>query len=135
MQNHTTREDSQTGCGCGCGRRDFLAAMGTAAGAITFSSLKAAAAETGPSEPRRRQGATIRAAFLYPPSRSFADDPNGWWSWPGNDFDAEGRQKQYLASLAETEKKLGVKIAADTRSIANRADGTWPPSRASRPIR
>ncbi len=38
---------------------------------------------------------TIRVVFLYPPSKSYAEDPDGWWSWPGNEFDAEVRQEKY----------------------------------------
>jgi len=47
-------------CGCGCDRRGFLTAMGAAAGAISFTSLRAGAAETAADEgkPRKRTGAT-----------------------------------------------------------------------------
>jgi hypothetical protein len=60
---------------------------------------------------------SIRVAFLYPPSKSYADDPNGWWSWPGNDFDAEGRQEKYMAVLDDLGKKLGMNILMDDHSI------------------
>ena len=59
----------------------------------------------------------IRAVFLYPPSKSYADDPNGWWSWPGNDFEAEDRQQKYMAALADLSKKLDMNIAIDDHSI------------------
>jgi hypothetical protein len=120
----TEQRHDSAGCGCGCDRRDFLTAMGAAAGAITFTSLRADAAEPAADEakPRKRTGATVRAVFLYPPSSTFANNPNGWWSWPGNDFDAEGRQKQYTAALREIEKKHGMKIVADEKPVANRAD-------------
>jgi hypothetical protein len=114
------------GCGCTCcdglDRRDFLAAMGAAAGGITFTSLAAGATPEASQPPRTRQGAVIRAAFLYPPSESFASDPDGWWSWPGNEFDAEGRQRQYMSALDEMEKRLGVKVVADQQSVAGAAD-------------
>jgi hypothetical protein len=96
-----------------------LAASSTAFAAAAFSSLEASAGEA---ETRRRagkKGAVVRAAFLYPPSRTFADDPNGWWSWPGNEFDAEGRHRSYLAALRKMERKLGMKIVADERPIAS----------------
>ena len=104
---------SKCGCGCdaGCGRRDFLTAMSTAVGSLAFTSLAAdAAEEETAAAPVEKAGASIRAVFLYPPSKTFADNPDGWWSWPGNSFDAEGRQKQYTAALSEMEKRLGMKI-------------------------
>ncbi len=70
---------------------------------------------------RTRQNATVRTVFIYPPSSTFAG-PDGWWSWPGNEFDAEGRQKQYMAALRDMEKRLGVTLAADNSSVANAAD-------------
>ncbi|MHC4406494.1 MAG: hypothetical protein ACYTG0_43265, partial [Planctomycetota bacterium] len=112
------------GCGCddACRRRDFLAAGGWAAGGLAFASLESEGAEGDVAVPPEKTPAVIRAAFLYPPSKTFADNPNGWWSWPGNDFDAEGRQKQYTAALRKAEEELGVKIVADARSVAGDAD-------------
>ncbi len=60
---------------------------------------------------------TIRAVFLYPPSKSYADDPNAWWSWPGNDFDAEGRQQKYMGVLDDLGEKLGMNLIMDDHSI------------------
>ena len=76
------------GCGCegDCDRRDFLAATSTALGGLMLTSLQADGAETAASEnkPEGHPAANIRVAFLYPPSKTFADNPDGWWSWPGN---------------------------------------------------
>ena len=60
---------------------------------------------------------TIRTVFLYPPSKSYADDPDAWWSWPGNDFDAEGRQQKYMGVLDEMGKKLRMNVIMDDHSI------------------
>jgi hypothetical protein len=94
---------------------------------ITYSTLavpwlEADAAESNRPTPRRKEDATVRAAFLYPPSTTFSDDPDGWWSWPGNEFDAEGRQKSYTAALQQIEKRLGMKIITENRTIANNED-------------
>jgi hypothetical protein len=116
---------SKFGCGCdaGCGRRDFLTAMSTAVGSLAFTSLAAdAAEEETAAAPVEKAGASIRAVFLYPPSKTFADNPDGWWSWPGNDFDAESRQKQYTAALGEMENKLGVKLTVDPQPVGNPGD-------------
>lgn len=103
-------------------RREFLAAMGITCGAAVFPWVAANAAESRPSTPRQKDGATVRAVFLYPPSETFSNDPNGWWSWPGNEFDAEGRHKKYMAALADIEERLGMKIIAENRSVANNKD-------------
>jgi len=122
MREHKHLSDFGCGCDGGCDRRDFLAAMGTALGGLAMVSLGAAGAEGDAAPPAAKQPATVRVAFLYPPSKSFADDADGWWSWPGNDFDAEARQKQYTAALREIEKKLGLELAINDGSVANAQD-------------
>jgi hypothetical protein len=104
---------------CGCTRRGFLAGAGMAAGALTVGTTQTRARAQ---QPGRKQGATVQAAFLYPPSKTFADNPNGWWSWPGNEFDAEGRQKRYASALSQIEKKLGMRITTEDRPVASPAD-------------
>jgi hypothetical protein len=108
-----------SGCGCDCDRRDFLAAVGTALGGLSFMAIEAGAAEKPAAAPAQKQGAEVRVVFLYPASKTFADDPDGWWSWPGNEFDAEGRQKQYTAALDETAKRLGMNLVIDNRPLAS----------------
>jgi hypothetical protein len=118
-------DDHVFGCGCdgGCSRRDFLSAAGLSAGAAALTSRTAANAnEVEPSAKRQRRGAKVRAVFLYPPSSTFASNPDGWWSWPGNEFDAEGRQKQYMKALTAMETKLGMSIVVDHRPVVNRSD-------------
>ena len=121
MKKHRAVDEFGCACDCGFGRREFLGAMGMAAGGVAFTSLASEAADPAPPA-GRKEAARVRAAFLFPPSETFAKDPDGWWSWPGNTFDAEGRQKQYVRALAEIEKKLGMKIAADGRAIATAED-------------
>jgi hypothetical protein len=106
---------------CNLDRRDFLAATGLTCGVAALPWLKAAVAQDAPPI-REKQGATVRAVFLYPPSQTFSGKPDGWWSWPGNEFDAEGRQRKYMAALADMEKRLGMKIVAEKRSVASNAD-------------
>ncbi len=115
------KHDHEFGCGCDCGcdRRDFLAAAGTAMGGLVFTSAPAEAAVAAPA---KKQVATVRVVFLYPPSKTFADKPDGWWSWPGNEFDAEARQKQYTTALREVEKKLGMQLVIDNRSVGSDQD-------------
>jgi hypothetical protein len=103
-------------------RRTFLATIGATYSALTVPLLEADAAESKRPAPRKKEGATVRAVFLYPPSTTFSDDPDGWWSWPGNEFDAEGRQKSYTAALKEIEKRLGIRITTENKSVANNED-------------
>ena len=77
-----------------------------------FTSLTAGAAESGAPPPAEKPPAVVRAVFVYPPSKTFADDPDGWWSWPGNDFDAEGRQKQYTAAFRRWLRNWACKLSS-----------------------
>jgi len=103
-------------------RRNFLATMGATYGTLAVPWLEVDAAESNQPTRRRKQGAHVRAAFLYPPSTTFSNDPDGWWSWPGNEFDAEDRQKRYTAVLRGIEKRLGMKISTENQSVANNKD-------------
>ncbi|MDP6545949.1 MAG: hypothetical protein QGH60_18370 [Phycisphaerae bacterium] len=69
-----------------------------------------------------RKRANVRAVFVYPPSKTFADNPKGWWSWPGREFDAEGRQVQYAAELKKIQERLGMTISVDGKPVANTTD-------------
>ncbi len=106
----------------GLNRRDFLEAAGLTYGALAVPWLEVNAGKNAGLTPKKKKGATVRAVFLYPPSKTFSDDPDGWWSWPGNEFDAEGHQKKYTAALRKMEKRLGMKILTENRSIANNND-------------
>jgi len=107
---------------CTFSRRNFLATIAGTYGALTFPGLKVNAVESKPQTSRNKEGSTVRAVFLYPPSKTFADDPDGWWSWPGNEFDAEGRQKKYTMALREIGERLGMKIITENRSVTNDSD-------------
>lgn len=98
-----------------CCRREFLGAMGVAAGSIALSYTSLAAAEeTGKAAAPKKGTATVRGAFIYPPSEKLR---GAWWSWPGMDFDAEGRQKQYMRGIKEIERKLGMQISMDEKPL------------------
>jgi hypothetical protein len=103
-------------------RRTFLATIGAAYGTLSIPLLKVNAAGSKRLKLRKKEGAAVRAVFLYPRSTTFSDDPDGWWSWPGNEFDAEGRQKSYMATLKEIEKRLGMKIITENKSVVDNED-------------
>jgi hypothetical protein len=118
MSIRPTHGESTCGCDLGLDRRTFLGTMGAAAGAVSFTSFPGAGAEEAASSCGDKKAAAVRVVFLYPPSEQFAGDPNGWWSWPGNDFDAEGRQKQYMTALQDMANKQGMTIVADPARIS-----------------
>jgi hypothetical protein len=109
-------------CDCGCSRRDFLTTVSLAMGSMAFVSADSAAGTIPPPAAGPKQAATVRVVFLYPPSQAFAEQPDGWWSWPGNDFDAEGRQKQFTTALREMEQTLGMKLDVEEKPIGDDAD-------------
>ena len=55
----------------------------------------------------------IRTIFLYPPTQSFLEDPDAWGSWPGTDFDAEGRQAKFIGELRGMAQRLDLTIQMD----------------------
>jgi len=109
--------------GCGCCRRDFLGAMGLAGAgaALHWTSLAEAGEGAVEAAPLVKEPATVRVAFLYPPSDSLRVE-GGWWSWPGNDFDAEGRQAKYAGKLKEIGQKLGTRIVVDEKPLNSSGD-------------
>ena len=108
------RSEEQTGCGC-C-RRDFLGAMGAmgAAGGMALNYTSLADDDIDRSDDSDERAATIQGAFLYPPSETLQGE---WWSWPGIDFNAEGRQRRYMAEIEKIEKSLGIKIEMEEKPL------------------
>jgi hypothetical protein len=100
-----------------------MAGVGVTAGASMLGACQSPAPLAGAVASRpSRKGARVRVAFLYPPSTTFSGKPDGWWSWPGNDFDAEGRQMQYLAELRKMETRLGLSLDVTERPLGNATD-------------
>lgn len=108
--------------GAGCNRRDFLGLVGVALGALALEPGSSQAAEVLAYRPPLKTGAKVRVAFIYPPTPTFTNDPKAWWSWPGVDYDAEGHEKKYTEELRKIEKKLGLTLQFDSKSIASAAE-------------
>jgi hypothetical protein len=86
---------------------------GAVAGAVGLRYCSVIGAEpSGQAPSAAEERATVRVAFLYPSSEALRR-PGAWWSWPGNDFDAEGRQRQYTRRLREIEQRLGIRLVID----------------------
>ena len=108
-------------------RRDFLRAIGaTGAGLAAGSPFPAAAAgdEAGaaplvPAEPRPsspRAIATVRVAFLYPPTESLRKA--GYYSWPGCGFDAEGQHRDGARAIERIASGLGIRAAFEGEALS-----------------
>jgi hypothetical protein len=93
-------------------RRDFLQTVGgTAAGLSLGSNQVFGAAAPAQRAGRQKGPATVRGAFVYPPTESLREV--GYYSWPGSTFDAEGRQRQYVKRIKNIERDLGMRISMD----------------------
>jgi len=100
---------------CTCCRRDFLQAAAASAAMALVSIESTAGAAEGPATARAKKTAVVRGAFLYPPSKTL--EAQGYWSWPGSSFDAEGHQRQYMQKITEIARKLGMRIIMDQEPL------------------
>ncbi len=89
-------------------RRDFLTVLGAAGAVASGKGAAFSALVASPQETETKSPAKIYGAFVYPPTEQL--DREGYYSWPGSSFDAEGRQQSYLARLQESEAKLGLQL-------------------------
>ncbi len=109
------------GDGHGMPRRDFIKTVGATVGGISLASggmLTSSALATSIS--KKKQPATVMGAFVYPPSEKLRKV--GYYSWPGSSFDAEGRQKQYMAQIKEIARKLNMRIDIEKKPVDEEAD-------------
>ncbi len=98
-------------------RRNFLQAAGGAAAGISLGSGPLLAATSAPSAAPQKEPAVVRGAFIYPPTESLRQE--GYYSWPGSGFDAEGRQKQYTQRIAKIGQDLKMRISMDEKPLAD----------------
>jgi hypothetical protein len=98
-------------------RREFLQTVGTTAAGVSVGSsrLLAAAEPTAKENGGKKGTATVRGAFIYPSTESLRQA--GYYSWPGSDFNAEGRQKQYMAAIQRMEQDLGMHISMENKHL------------------
>ena len=99
-------------------RRDFGRAVGAGALVSPFAQAATPAriAARGPSEPV----GYVKAVFTYPPTPKLRQE--GYYSWPGSTFDAEGRQKQYTAALERAAAELNLRLEIEPRPLDTKED-------------
>jgi len=100
----------------GIPRREFIKTVGISSAGIYLGTngIMSAPGIVSPTTDYNKK-ARIRCAFLYPPSNIL--EAEGYYSWPGADFDAEGRQKKYMSRIKEIESKLGIQIETDPKPL------------------
>jgi len=108
-----TPDKKHEGCLC-CGRRDFIAAVGLGAGTLALSSSSSFAPNISHAATIKKGTAVVKGAFIYTPSEQLYGK---WWSWPGIDFDAEGRHKKYMAGIKRIERDLGMHISIPDKPL------------------
>jgi hypothetical protein len=91
--------------------------MGVVAGSLAFGCSAGSSARVieGPATTTKEK-AIVHGAFFYPSSDKLRA-PGEWWSWPGKDFDAEGRQRQYMSQIDEIERSIGMRITMEKKPI------------------
>jgi hypothetical protein len=97
-------------------RRDFIKTIGISVAGVSLGAGRIMNEQgIDSSVAANRKIASIRGAFLYPPSNTL--EKEGYYSWPGSDFDAEGRQIQYMSRIKEIERNLDIRIEMDQKSL------------------
>jgi len=99
-------------------RREFGRAIGagTLVSPFSHAARPARIAARGPSEPV----GYVKAVFTYPPTSKLREE--GYYSWPGSSFDAEGRQKEYSAALARIAAELNLRLEIEPRPLDTKED-------------
>jgi hypothetical protein len=101
-------------------RRDFLQGLGATAAGMAFGSRRFLSAVSGAEVGSLQKGiATVRGAFLYPSTESLKKE--GYYSWPGAGFDAEGRQKEYMNRIEAISRKLAMRIVISEKPLRDEA--------------
>ena len=90
-------------------RRGFLQTVSASAAGLSVNSCVSYGAASAPKRLRQREDVpVVHGAFVYPPTEKLRQV--GYYSWPGSTFDAEGRQREYVARLKQMEPGLGVRL-------------------------
>jgi len=98
-------------------RRVFLRTVGTTAAVVSLScsELPKTAGTLTKTNRKKKSTATVRGAFIYPPTESLRQA--GYYSWPGSSFNAEARQKEYMIKIRDMEQNLGMQILMDEKPL------------------
>ncbi len=112
------------GLDAGIPRRAFIRGAGALLGAASLVSRAESPREgpgtkPEPGEPPEKRRARVQVAFAYPPSARLKEE--GYYSWPGSGFDAEGRERVYRGKLRELERELGIELAIEAEALDDAA--------------
>ena len=100
-------------------RRAFLQASAATAGGVALTAAAAEAPCSGDTMARNKS-ALVMAAFVYPPTSQL--DAEGYYSWPGSGFDAEGQQVEYTTKFRNLARNLDMTVQVGEGHIDSETD-------------
>ncbi len=89
-------------------RRDFLTVLGATGAVLTGGPAALSTLMAAGTRNETKQPAIVYGGFVFPPTEQL--DEEGYYSWPGSSFNAEGRVKAYRSDLEKSESELGVQL-------------------------
>jgi hypothetical protein len=96
-------------------RRDFVKTLGVLAAGIPLLHGEVLLSLPPKESQKNNHVPKVYGAFVYPPTKKL--DKEGYYSWPGTGFDAEGRQKQYMIGFQNIATNLGIKIQMEKKPV------------------
>ncbi len=101
-------------------RRDFLKTFGVLTAGLSMAPGYAWAKSSFTDTKLTSKKPTVYCAFIYPSSKEL--NKEGYYSWPGSGFNAEGRQKEYTEQIQNMEKSLGIEIHIEKKPLNTASD-------------
>ena len=110
----TSHEHSHCQCGCcaSIDRRDFMTTVGLSALAMQ-SGMTALASSAVADQAAAGAKPRVRAVFLRPKADKY------WMGWPGASYDISARQADYMRTMAEAARQLGVELEVQAEPVAD----------------
>jgi hypothetical protein len=103
-------------------RRDFVKTLGVLAAGMPLIQSEVLLSSSVKAAQKQNHIPTVYGAFVYPPTAKL--DKEGYYSWPGTGFDAEGRQRQYMKRIQAMATKLGMHIQMEEKPVDTDSDVT-----------
>jgi len=101
-------------------RREFLKTIGVVTAGISMVPGQVWSGGNSKNTSLNGKKPTVHCAFIYPPSKELHEE--GYYSWPGSGFNAEGKQSQYTQELRNMEKSLGINLQINQKPLNTSSD-------------
>lgn len=104
-------------------RRQFIQTVGASVTGLSLAGQKVLGNEIIQEGINPQKSMTkVYGAFLYPPTERLRKE--GYYSWPGSSFNAEGRQGEYVKRIKEMERELHISIPMHNNLLDEEASVT-----------